>query len=208
MECRECPAEPLGVLDLAGLIEPGPDALRQVARLLSQARGGWLLVEQRVLSAAMSGIEDRSRPVRLVGQAVALGIVVEPNPLHLGVSPGDDAVLADNLRAHAAVRAPAFAEIYRTPAGRWRDGATGRHLDCRPDEGVLQAIRSFLDHPLEDGAPRPRLHTTCAASAVFRPAGDCKGFACTAEVTVDLPCLAVYPPQMPLADLAVPLPGR
>ena len=196
---------PEGVLDLGGMVEPGPDALAQAARLVARMQGGSLLVEPGLLARAFEVAPGGSWPVARVGDAVAWGIAVEPNPLHLGQSPGEDADLAANLCAHAAERAPN--RLALSPRdGQWHDVITGRAYTCTPGAGFPQSIRSFLDNPAAPGAPRPRLHTTCEARAVFRPAGGCDGFECGYGAEVALPCLAYYPRRMRLSALAVPLP--
>jgi hypothetical protein len=199
---------PEGVLDLAGMFEPGPEAVRQAARLLGRANGGWLNVTPRLLHGAMLGVDRPVHPLRTVGDAVELGIEVEPNPLHLGLSPGTDAELAANLCAHAARLAPAQVALAPRGDGLWHDSFTDRVFECVPGDMVPEGIRSFLDYPLDPDQPRPRLATTCDLRASFRLPPPCHTFSCEFSLDVALPCLALYPPDTPLPALAVPLAGR
>lgn len=199
---------PAGVLDLGGLIPPGEAGRRAPADILQLIANGTVFLSPDLLSRAM--LRDPGDPLVIenVAQAVRWGIEVEPNPLHLGQSPGTDAELAANLCRNAALRAPRHVRLVGWAGTDWEDLLSGRTFACAPGEGFPEGFRAFLELPPDPAAPRPRLRHACALSVEFRLSPPCEGFACEVAIPVELPCLAAYPLDLPLGDLAVPLAGR
>lgn len=199
---------PEGVLDLGDLVPQGEGARRVVADLLELIATGALFLDPDLLARAI--LRDPGNPlvIETVAQAVRWGIEVEPNPLHQGQSPGADAEIAQNLCRHAALLAPSRVRLVDWGGADWEDLLSGRAFDCAPGEGFPDGFRAFLDLPPDPAAPRPRLRHACALSVEFRLSPPCDGYACEVAIPVELPCLAAYPPDMPLGDLAVPLAGR
>lgn len=190
---------PLGRLDLRGLVPPGETG--RAAELAAMAADGRILLPPALLAEAIGG----GAAVETLGQALRWGIEVEPNPVHLGQSPGTDAELAANLCRHAAGRAPPFLALAPRAGGGWEDRISGRAYDCHPVAGFPAPVRAFLAHRVDPAAPRPRLRYACALPVEFQPARPCEGFGCETAVALDLPCLAVLHPDLPLSALAVPL---
>lgn len=199
---------PEGVLDLGGLVPQGDEARRVVADLLELIATGVLFLDPDLLARAMLRDPETPLVIETVAQAVRWDIEVEPNPLHLGVSPGTDAEIAVSLCRHGALRAPRLVRLVDWGGAEWEDLLSGRPYGCAPGEGFVQGFRAFLALQPDPSGPRPRLRHACSLSATFRPGPPCEGMACEAEIAVALPCLAAYPLETPLAALTVPLAGR
>lgn len=199
---------PAGVLDLGGLVPPGEGALRAGADVLGLVATGALVLDPDLLARAMRHGPDEPLVIETVAQAVRWGIEVEPNLLHLGASPGTDAEIALNLCRNAALRAPPLVRLVDWGGTDWEDLLSGRAFACTPGAGFPAGLRALLNLPPDPGAPRPRLRHACSLAVEFRLTPACDGFACEVAIPVELPCLAAYPPETPLRDLAVPLAGR
>ena len=200
---------PLGALDLAGLFGEGPDRLRNAALVVGMIADGMVVMDLNALAEAMHLPEGLAFPIAQVEDAVALRIEVEPNPLHLGTRPGDDAELAEALCAHAIDRLPPrlALTLQRAEGGGMRDIPTGQRLTCTPDTGHADALLRNFEN-LGGAGPRRQLRGACAVVVRFEAAQPCSGAACAFGAEVSLPCLAMYQPRTNLARLAVPLPGN
>lgn len=161
--------------------------------------------------------------VETVGDAVAWGIEVEPTKLSFGDYDLDQETFLTALCRNAALGLGDAADLQAAPGdmafeaadedhvgtiGGFVDGLSGREYSCLVHTFTWQDFRSLADMRSDAGNPHTRgleltrlRYTGTAPRITFRAVETCQD----CDLTVELPDIAAFPPDTPLADLSPPV---
>lgn|GEM_PF-3887339 len=153
-----------------------------------------------------------------VGQAVRWGLQVVPNITHHGYFPFSEDDVFSSLCLNAPPLAPVYVDLYTdkvTLQGSRTEGDTvvskqdftdrrsGYRFACKVERSQLalpeeRDVIAPLNRPLVEGDQTVFPGTTDACFRVSYFSSDCE----QCEFSVDLPCIAAFPPETRLPDLA------
>ncbi|MBW4984105.1 hypothetical protein KZZ07_16300 [Mameliella sp. CS4] len=182
------------------------------------ARGGIFMSDGLFAEMLAHPVND---PLLLdtVEQAVRWGVDVEPNVLNHGRYPFTQEQFFDaicrNSRGHApshvdlrpgsgGMKLTRDGEVMRS-TGAYVDARSGRPYECEIDAGQWEEFQTWLHPDAFGGVQMPRLRFSCYNARV-RLVSQVECYDC--DLAIELGCMGVLPPDLPIVDIYMdpPLP--
>ncbi len=196
--------------DVLSIWQVGMEAASRINR---QIANGNIFMSGDLFSEMITYAPSEMLRISTVGEVVRWEIEVEPSPFHTGRYDYNLGKFASALCRNAMHRTPDFVELSEVPSGLqlqldedetvrtqadFVDRLSGRTYSCVVSPQQWSNLRNTVASTPDDWVLRRlRWNGSCNFGVTFEPSEGSDGRA----LEIELPCIAAFPPDLPLAEL-------